>query len=123
MTMIEQRDYQAMIVLGHHLTMMDPSNSKLVNRGMNLLLHAARAGWPKAMTKLGVLLLSGANMPVNVEEGKYWLEKAVRYGYPAASYQLGKRLLYGLDYPQDETTGMALLEGAAKKIISLLNGF
>jgi TPR repeat protein len=116
---IEQRDYRAMTVLGYHLITVSPSNSELVKRGMNLLYRAAHAGWPKAMTKLGEVLLSGT--AVYGEQGKYWLEKAVHHGHPAASYQLGKRLFYGLDYPQDETTGMALLEGAAKKIIPLLN--
>jgi TPR repeat protein len=56
---------------------------------------------------------------VNIEQGKYWLEKAVYCGHPAASYQLGKRLLYGLDYPQDETAAMTLLESAAQKDYTL----
>ncbi|MXQ52394.1 tetratricopeptide repeat protein [Shimazuella alba] len=66
---IEQRNYRAMTVQGYHLIMVSPSNSELVKRGMNLLYRAAHTGWPKAMTKLGEVLLSGT--AVYGEQGKY----------------------------------------------------
>lgn len=65
------------------------------------LRHAAFLGWPGAARKLGMVLIDGPGVAVNIPEGIEWLERAAYFWDLDALYNLGATFERGSGVPVD----------------------
>lgn len=88
-------------------------NMKEIEDGIAQARQDADAGVPEAMIWLGISLLDGNGMEVDVQEGEKWLRTAIQAGSTDAMAILGNRFIDGEGLPQNKETGEKLLREAA----------
>jgi TonB family protein len=78
------------------------------------LQKLARDNYPPAQYEVGVMLLNGEHLAVDVPNGIRYLEKAARQNFPAAVHNLASRYLDGRDVAQDLPRGIKEMKRAAR---------
>ena len=82
-------------------------------KARELYFRAARAGDPRAMQNLGVMLLAGAGVPADPAEGYRWIRSGADAGDPKALFSCALLLRQGVGTAKDPVAASSMMQRSA----------